>query len=321
MHPSRYDLAAPSYDWTFRLLSLGLGPSLHGLVARAAQLQAGETVVDLGCGTGLLLPRLAGQVGQQGMAIGVDSSRRMLERASARVTRAGLGNVELHCRDMVGYMPPRPVDVVVFCLSLSTVADPAAALRRAVGFTRPGGRVVILDALLARGRWYHHAVNVYTGLKAVVVGSKTGIGIEAAAARLLTEVRVSTVYAGLYTLVVGTTRVARAHVSAPVDGQPVLLYPARDAFALWGAPPYDRDALAALLGATRAAVLVAATCGATTSQLAERLKISVPSVSQHLTALRDAGLVRSTRRGRAVHHDLTNLGVRLLLGSGGFSDA
>jgi ubiquinone/menaquinone biosynthesis C-methylase UbiE len=215
MHPSRYDLAAPSYDWTFRLLSLGLGPRLHGLVARAAQLRAGETVVDLGCGTGLLLPRLAGRVGPQGTVIGVDSSRRMLERAAARVTRAGLGNVELHRQDMLGYTPPRPVDVAVFCLSLSTVADPEAALRRAVGFTRTGGRIVILDALLARGRWYHHVVNVYTRLKAVVVGSKTGVGVEAAAARLLAEARVSTVYAGLYTLIVGTIPNRRGSVTVP----------------------------------------------------------------------------------------------------------
>jgi DNA-binding transcriptional ArsR family regulator len=104
------------------------------------------------------------------------------------------------------------------------------------------------------------------------------------------------------------------------NGQPVLLYPARDAYAVWRAPPYDRAALAALLGATRAAVLVAAASGASTSQLAGRLEVSIPSVSQHLTALRDAGLVRSTRCGRAVHHDLTSLGVRLLLGSGRFSD-
>jgi DNA-binding transcriptional ArsR family regulator len=104
------------------------------------------------------------------------------------------------------------------------------------------------------------------------------------------------------------------------NGQPVLLYPARDAFALWNAPPYDRETLAALLGATRAAVLVAATHGATTSQLAKRLEVSIPSVSQHLTALRHAGLVRSTRCGRAVHHDLTGLGIQVLLGSGRFSD-
>jgi DNA-binding transcriptional ArsR family regulator len=102
------------------------------------------------------------------------------------------------------------------------------------------------------------------------------------------------------------------------NGQPVLLYPARNVLALWAGPAYDRDVLAVLLGTTRAALLEAAACGDSTSHLAERLDVSVASVSQHLTALRNGGLVRSTRRGRAIHHDLTPLGVQLLLASGRF---
>jgi hypothetical protein len=105
------------------------------------------------------------------------------------------------------------------------------------------------------------------------------------------------------------------------DGQPVLLYPARDLLSMWTAPGFDDDILAALLGATRAAVLVATACGDSTSHLADRLDVSVASVSQHLTTLRTAGLVRSTRRARAVHHDLTPLGVQLLLASGRFNEA
>jgi DNA-binding transcriptional ArsR family regulator len=104
-------------------------------------------------------------------------------------------------------------------------------------------------------------------------------------------------------------------------GQPVLLYPARELLALWHAPARDWDALAGLLGGTRAAVLLAAARGDSTSRLADRLDVSVASVSQHLTVLRNAGLVRSIRRGRAVHHDLTPLGVQLLLGSGRFTQA
>ena len=101
----------------------------------------------------------------------------------------------------------------------------------------------------------------------------------------------------------------------------MLLYPARDLLAVWTAPGYDHDVLAALLGATRAAVLVATACGDSTSRLADRLNVSVASVSQHQTTLRTAGLVRSSRRARAVHHDLTPLGVQLLLASGRFNEA
>jgi DNA-binding transcriptional ArsR family regulator len=104
-------------------------------------------------------------------------------------------------------------------------------------------------------------------------------------------------------------------------GQPVLLYPARGLLALWHGPAYGRDVLAVLLGGTRAAVLLAAACGDSTSDLAGRLGVSVAAASQHLTVLRNAGLVARTRRGRAVHHDLTPLGVQLLLASGRFTPA
>ena len=102
-------------------------------------------------------------------------------------------------------------------------------------------------------------------------------------------------------------------------GQPVLLYPAGGVVGLWSTPAYDRDALAGVLGSTRAALLVAAAGGQTTSGLARRVGVSVAAASQQLAALRAAGLVASTRRGRAVHHDLTSLGVQLLLASGPFS--
>jgi DNA-binding transcriptional ArsR family regulator len=87
----------------------------------------------------------------------------------------------------------------------------------------------------------------------------------------------------------------------------------------WSTLAYDRDLLAALLGSTRAALLVAAAGGETTSGLAQRLGVSVAATSQQLAVLRNAGLVASTRQGRAVCHDLTPLGVRLLLASGPFS--
>jgi DNA-binding transcriptional ArsR family regulator len=61
-------------------------------------------------------------------------------------------------------------------------------------------------------------------------------------------------------------------------------------------PAYDRDVLAVLLGGTRAAVLLAAARGDSTSDLAERLDVSVASASQHLTALHNAGLVSRTHR-------------------------
>jgi DNA-binding transcriptional ArsR family regulator len=74
------------------------------------------------------------------------------------------------------------------------------------------------------------------------------------------------------------------------------------------------DSLAALLGRTRAAILEAAD-GATTSQIARRLAITLPMASKHLTVLRGAGLVMSTRAGNRLHHTHTQLGLAMLGGS------
>lgn len=74
---------------------------------------------------------------------------------------------------------------------------------------------------------------------------------------------------------------------------------------------YCRD-LSPLLGRTRAAVLEAIVDGGTTTALAERLGISLASVSEHATVLRTAGLIVSLRVRNHVHHNITPLGADLL---------
>lgn len=81
-----------------------------------------------------------------------------------------------------------------------------------------------------------------------------------------------------------------------------LRYPARGVAALWHQPKPVPDALADLLGRTRAALLVALAQPATTSDLAERLDVTPVAVSQHLNVLRAARLVSTQRDSRVVLH-------------------
>jgi DNA-binding transcriptional ArsR family regulator len=101
----------------------------------------------------------------------------------------------------------------------------------------------------------------------------------------------------------------------PGDGPPVLVYPIRPELGLrlTAEPGTPRaDSLAALLGHTRAAVLLAVHTGCTTTELARRAGISSPSASQHATVLRAAGLIRTQRHGGSVRHSLTPLGASLV---------
>lgn len=103
------------------------------------------------------------------------------------------------------------------------------------------------------------------------------------------------------------------------DGQPVLSFAAppdlKAANELW--EEYDRDdqALSALVGRTRAAVLVAlADSSSTTGELADRLSVSAAAISQHTGVLRAAGLISTRRNRNMVLHTLNPLGNALLSG-------
>lgn len=74
------------------------------------------------------------------------------------------------------------------------------------------------------------------------------------------------------------------------------------------------DALADLLGRTRLRILTLTDDGLNTSTLARQLGLSAATVSAHTTALRAAGLITSTRDGKAVLHQRTAL-ANLLLGT------
>jgi len=96
-----------------------------------------------------------------------------------------------------------------------------------------------------------------------------------------------------------------------------LVYPARGTAALWetgeGVPP---DALASLLGRTRARLLVALSDPASTTQLAKALALAPGAVGDHLAVLRNAGLTTRARAGRSVLYRRTPLGDALAVGAG-----
>jgi len=106
------------------------------------------------------------------------------------------------------------------------------------------------------------------------------------------------------------------YVVAIVDEpwQPTIVYPARGIAELWRAPTTPPDALARLLGQTRALVLAGLDQPLSTTALAALLELSPAGASRHLLALRDSGLVSATRHGHEVRYRRTALGSALLHG-------
>jgi ubiquinone/menaquinone biosynthesis C-methylase UbiE len=111
----------------------------------ALRLSTGDTVVELGCGTGHNLPHLVEAVGAKGRVIGVDLTDAMLSQARRRVKRAGWLNVELVLSDAAAFAFPPRTDGVLSTYALTLVPEFDEVIRRAAGALVPGKRMVVVD--------------------------------------------------------------------------------------------------------------------------------------------------------------------------------
>jgi demethylmenaquinone methyltransferase/2-methoxy-6-polyprenyl-1,4-benzoquinol methylase len=117
----------------------------------ALGLKPGDTVLEIGAGTGRNFPYLVEAVGPSGTVIGVDASPGMLAEARKLIERRGWSNVELLQQDAAQLDVDREVDGVLFSLSYSAMPKPRPALARAWERLRPSSRVVVMDAGLTQG--------------------------------------------------------------------------------------------------------------------------------------------------------------------------
>jgi ubiquinone/menaquinone biosynthesis C-methylase UbiE len=128
---------------------LARAPGVRSWRARAADalaLDAGDTVVEMGCGTGANFPHLRERVGPGGRVVGIDLTPGMLGVARDRVARAGWGNVAVLAGDATRSPVCESPDAVVATFLVGMLKDPAAAVERWCDSLRPGGRLVLLNA-------------------------------------------------------------------------------------------------------------------------------------------------------------------------------
>ena len=111
-----------------------------------ADLEPGETVLDLGSGGGIDVLLSARRVGPTGRAIGLDMTDEMLELARRNATDAGATNVEFVKGTIESIpLPDASVDVVISNCVVNLAVDKQAVLNEVARVLRPGGRIGISD--------------------------------------------------------------------------------------------------------------------------------------------------------------------------------
>ncbi len=165
----RYRALAERYDGSCRWLDK---IRIHALDLLA--LRAGDTVFDIACGTGAMLPALAHAVGPTGRVVGIEQSPDMAAIASRRVRDAGLNNAELLVSPVETVATDRVADALLFCYT-HDVLQSDRAIERLLDLALPGARVVVAGARVL-GWWAaplnawklwrsRHYLTTYRGLR------------------------------------------------------------------------------------------------------------------------------------------------------------
>jgi demethylmenaquinone methyltransferase/2-methoxy-6-polyprenyl-1,4-benzoquinol methylase len=112
---------------------------------QALGLRAGDSVIDIACGTGLNFPLIEEVIGPGGRIVGVDLTDAMLACAQDRIEANGWGNISLVQADAAGFDFPTGADAILSTYALTQVPECAEVIAHGAAALSGGGRWVVLD--------------------------------------------------------------------------------------------------------------------------------------------------------------------------------
>ncbi len=150
MMKSQMEQMVDSYDSYMRTMTLGRERALRELTVNLAQIQPGETVLEVGCGTGTLTLAAKRQAGPAGKVFGIDIIPGMIDRSRKKAAQAREDiSFQLGSIDDIPF-PADQFDAVlcsfmIFHMSEGVRRKGLAEIHRVL---KPGGRLLILDLSL-----------------------------------------------------------------------------------------------------------------------------------------------------------------------------
>jgi ubiquinone/menaquinone biosynthesis C-methylase UbiE len=144
---------AGRYDLLIALLTLGRERRFRERLLEPAHLEPGESVLDIGCGTGTLAIAAKRRVGSADVR-GIDASPEMIARAKRKAARAGMDIVfEITPAQSLPF-PDARFDVVLSTVMLHHLPRAARgqAVREARRVLKPGGRLLAVDFVRRSGK-------------------------------------------------------------------------------------------------------------------------------------------------------------------------
>ncbi|ACY16838.1 methyltransferase domain-containing protein [Haliangium ochraceum] len=135
-----FDAIASVYDEGLSALLL----SLHQKMLEQARLQTGETVLNLGCGTGMDSFLTAPLIGEEGSVVGIDIAPEMVRLANEKAGSRGLDNVTFQVMDAEKLkFKANHFDAIISQWALMFFPNDRGALREAYRVLKPGGRFAL----------------------------------------------------------------------------------------------------------------------------------------------------------------------------------
>jgi cyclopropane fatty-acyl-phospholipid synthase-like methyltransferase len=114
-------------------------------VVQALGLVPGQTVADIGAGTGVFSRALARAVGEEGTVYAVDVNAELLAHVARTAAAAGLRNLRTAQASEDDPRLPQPVDLVFLCDTFHHIPRRADYVRTLRRYLRPGGRIAVID--------------------------------------------------------------------------------------------------------------------------------------------------------------------------------